>query len=155
VVNLFWYIQLFVWFRFQFPPAPASSSIPEWQLSKNTKSQVEQQDKINSSDVPHSLQTSEKNTLNETKKNPVVDFQLNGLNGSDNNKDIIIKNSTSNETPLPTSSNQNLIIPKVMADENDSEHIENNEGINKWREMYECEKYIFQLIFNFKVWKSL
>ncbi|XP_003246804.1 peroxisomal membrane protein PEX14 [Acyrthosiphon pisum] len=117
--------------RFQFPPAPASSSIPEWQLLKNTKSQVEQQDKINNSDVPNSLQTSEKSILNETQKNPVVDAQLNGLNGSDNDKDCITINSTSNETPLPTSSNQNLITPKNMDDENDSEHIENNEGINK------------------------
>jgi len=155
VVNLFWYILLFVWFRFQFPPAPASSSIPEWQLLKNTKSQVEQQDKINNSGVSNSLQTSEKNILNETQKNPVVGFQLNGLIGSDNDKDCIIINSTSNETLLPTNSNQNLISPKDMDDENDSEHIENNEGINKWREMFECEKYIFQLIFNFKVWKSL
>lgn len=117
--------------RFQFPPAPASSSIPEWQLLKNTKSQVEQQDKINNSGVSNSLQTSEKNILNETQKNPVVGFQLNGLIGSDNDKDCIIINSTSNETLLPTNSNQNLISPKDMDDENDSEHIENNEGINK------------------------
>lgn len=155
MVSLFWYIQLFVWFRFQFPPAPASSSIPEWQLLKNPKLQVEQQVKINSSDVPNSLQRSEKNILNEIQKNPVGGFQLNGLIGSDNNKDCITINSTSNETPLPTNSNQNLITPKDMDDENGSEHIKNNEGINKWREMYECEKYIFQLIFNFKVWKSL
>jgi len=146
VVNLFWYIQLFVWFRFQFPPAPASSSIPEWQLLKNTKSQVEQQDKINNSDVPNSSQTSENNILNEAQKNPLVGFQLNELIGSDNDKDCIIINSTSNETPLPTSSNQNLITPKDMDNENDGEHNENNEGIDKWREMYECEKYIFQLL---------
>jgi len=137
VVNLFWCIQLFLWFRFQFPPAPTSSSIPEWQLLKNTKSQVEQQDKISNSDVPNSSQTSEKNILNETQKTPEDGFQLNGLIGSDN------------ETSLPTSSNQNLIVPKDMDNENDSEHIENNEGLNKWREMYECEKYIFSTYFQF------
>lgn len=144
VVNLFWYIKLFLWFRFQFPPAPASSSIPQWQLLKNTKSQVEQQDKINSSDVPNSLQTSEKIILNDIQKSSTVDLQLNGVISSDNDKDCIIINSTS-ETPLPTSSNQNCIIPKDVNGVNNSEHIENNEGIHHWPEIFECEKYIFQL----------
>ncbi|XP_022174040.1 peroxisomal membrane protein PEX14-like [Myzus persicae] len=115
--------------RFQFPPAPASSSIPQWQLLKNTKSQVEQQDKINSSDVPNSLQTSEKIILNDIQKSSTVDLQLNGVISSDNDKDCIIINSTS-ETPLPTSSNQNCIIPKDVNGVNNSEHIENNEGIH-------------------------
>jgi len=74
---------------------------------------------------------SEKNILNETQKHSVVGFQLNGVIGSDNDKDCILINSTSNETLLPTSPNQNLIIPRDKDDENDSEHMENNEGTNK------------------------
>lgn len=116
--------------RFQFPPAPASSSIPQWQLSKNTKPQVEQQNKINSSDIPNSLQTSENNILNETQKSPVVGLQLNGHIDSDNDKNCIIINSTSNETLLPSSSNQNLISSRDV-DLNDSEHVENNDSINQ------------------------
>lgn len=121
---------IFVWFRFQFPPAPASSSIPQWQLSKNTKLQVEQKT-INSKDVPNSLQTSEKNVLNETKKSPIVDFKLNGLNGNENNKDYLIINSTPNETPLPISSNQNLLKLENLLGKIDSEHIKNNESVNQ------------------------
>lgn len=123
-MNLF-YINLFVSFRFQFPPAPASSSIPQWQLLKNTKSQVEQ-DKINSIDVPNSLQTSEKNVLNDTQKSPIVGFQLNGFTGSDNDKDCLVINSTSNESPLPICSNQNFSIQENVNADIDSEHIENN-----------------------------
>ncbi|XP_015379424.1 PREDICTED: peroxisomal membrane protein PEX14-like [Diuraphis noxia] len=119
--------------RFQFPPAPASSSIPQWQLPKKTKSQVEQK-KINSRDVPNSLQTNEKNIhLNETQKSPIIGIQLNGLNGSDNDKDQLTINSTSNETPFPTSSNQNSIVRENVNGNGDisSEHIKNNEGVNQ------------------------
>lgn len=38
-------------FRSQFPPAPVSSSIPQWQLPKNTKPQAELQNKANDSDT--------------------------------------------------------------------------------------------------------
>ncbi|KAL5244453.1 hypothetical protein ACI65C_011863 [Semiaphis heraclei] len=113
--------------RFQFPPAPASSSIPQWQLPKNTQSQVEQK-KINSKDVPNSLQTSEKNILNETQKSPIVGFKFNDLNGSDDNKDCLIIKSTPDETRLPISSNQNLITSKRVLGTIDSELFKNIEG---------------------------
>ncbi|XP_060852942.1 peroxisomal membrane protein PEX14-like isoform X1 [Rhopalosiphum padi] len=113
--------------RFQFPPAPASSSIPEWQLLKNTKPKVEEKNKTNSSDLLNSLQTSEKNILNETQNSLVVGAQSNGLPiGSDNNKDCMTINSMSNDTSLPTSPNPS----RDVDNKNDSKHIENNEGIH-------------------------
>lgn len=139
MINLFWFIQLFLWFRFQFPPAPASSSIPEWQLLKNTKPKVEEQNKTNSSDIPNSLQTIEKNIINETQKSLVVGSQSNGLiDDSDNFKDCVTVNSASTEISLSTSSNQSLI--KSEDNKNKDKHIENNEGISQWWEIYECEK---------------
>lgn len=94
MVNLFLLIQLFLWFRFQFPPAPASSSIPEWQLLKNIKPKVKEQNKTNSSDIPISLQTTQKNMFNETQKSLVVGSQSNGLiDNSDNFKDCMAINS--------------------------------------------------------------
>jgi len=98
MVNLFLFIQLFAWFRFQFPPAPASSSIPEWQLSKNTKPKVEEQNKTNSSEIPNSLQTVQKDIFNETQESLVVGSQSNGLIDDSNNfKDCMTINSASTE----------------------------------------------------------
>jgi len=106
MVNLFWFIQLFLWFRFQFPPAPASSSIPEWQLLKNTKPKVEEQNKTNSSDTSDSLQTIEKNIFNETQKSLEAGSQSNGhIDDSDNFKDCMTINSASTKISLSTSSN--------------------------------------------------
>jgi len=113
----------FVWFRFQIPSAPASSSLPQWQLSKNTKPQVEQQNKTNNTEILNtSLQTSKSNISNETQKSLVVGFQSNGLIDSDNDKDSMIINSMSNDTSLPTNANQSLIKSKDVADEINSEH---------------------------------
>ncbi|KAF0770270.1 peroxisomal membrane protein PEX14-like isoform X1 [Aphis craccivora] len=84
--------------RFQFPPAPASSSIPEWQLSKNTKPKVEEQNKTNSSEIPNSLQTVQKDIFNETQESLVVGSQSNGLIDDSNNfKDCMTINSASTE----------------------------------------------------------
>lgn len=38
---------------------------------------------------------------------------------------------------------------KSNDNKNKDKHIENNEGINQWWEMYECEKFIFGLILIF------
>jgi len=130
MVNLFLFIQLFLLFRFQFPPAPASSSIPEWQLLKNTKPKVEDQNKTNSSDIPNSLQTIQKNVFNETQKSLVVGSQSNGLiDDSDKFKDCMKINSASTKISLSPSSNQSLI--KSEDNKNKDKHIENNEGVSQ------------------------
>ncbi|XP_025193293.1 peroxisomal membrane protein PEX14-like [Melanaphis sacchari] len=107
--------------RFQFPPAPASSFIPEWQRLKNTKPKIEEQNKVNSNGIPNSLQTSEINLCNETQKvlSPEVGSQSNGLIDDVNNKDYIKINSTTDETS-PTSSNQSLIKSNDVNNKNDT-----------------------------------
>lgn len=114
--------------RFQFPPAPVSSSIPEWQLLKNTKPKEEDQNKTNSSDIPNSLQTTQKNVFNETQKSLVVGSQSNGLiDDSDKFKDCMKINSASTKISLSPSPNQSLI--KSEDNKNKDKHIENNEGV--------------------------
>lgn len=59
------FIKLYVLFRSQFPPAPVSPSIPQWQLSKNTKLQAEKHDKVNGTDTQNvSQQTILNGTVN-------------------------------------------------------------------------------------------
>lgn len=54
MVNLLQFIKLFGWFRNQFPPAPVTSSIPHWQLSRAAKLQTDKQMGVNSTDTLNS-----------------------------------------------------------------------------------------------------
>lgn len=100
-------MKLFLRFRFQFPPAPASSSIPQWQLVKNSKPQGEPQNKINGNDTSNLLTM---DMLNRHNNNLVVPQIVNILdNYTVKNKDNRLNNLKSNEITLPLNSDQHII----------------------------------------------
>ncbi|VVC44450.1 Peroxisome membrane anchor protein Pex14p, N-terminal [Cinara cedri] len=96
--------------RFQFPPAPASSSIPQWQLMKNPKPQTEPQNKINDNDTsnlsPTNIYIKPKSIIRTTVV-PQTDDILDSDTVKDN--DNKLNNFKSNEITLPLNSDQHII----------------------------------------------
>lgn len=116
--------------RFQFPPAPAPSSIPQWQLVKNSKSQAEPQNKTNDTDKSNSPQTSTLNGFNSTTVVPQpVDFFV---SDTIKDKDTTLNNSKSNGITLPLNSEQHTINSHDVVTQNNSDkHNMGNEDDNQ------------------------
>lgn len=82
-------------FRSQFPPPPTVSSIPEWQLVKKTKPQVEQHGKNIGTDI---LNTSHSSIINELSFVPLVgSFENSITDGGMKDKNSILISLTSKE----------------------------------------------------------
>jgi len=118
-MQLICYITLFAWFRFQFPPAPATSSIPQWQLLKNTRPQADQPNRVvvNGVNVPN---TSLLNMFNGPSNSPfsVVGSHTTGLVDGDIIDLTSINDQTPNGITSPTSSDEKVVKVEVVALDN-------------------------------------
>lgn len=95
-------IKLFRCFRNQFPPAPASSSIPQWQLAKTAKLQPDQMTEVNGNEILNS--SLPKIEVGSTFFNPTpnaLDSNVNTANSG--------KNSTPNGATTSMNYDQNII----------------------------------------------